>query len=126
MRLFTFIRYAWRLAGRLPWIDEPEWNTEDTNALRQFLGTKSGIKLRLTLLNSVLRQNAHAVSRKKELEFEAGFANGMRSVVHTIEILAKDKPDDEEFTSDLLGAEFRTSKGSNSTTNGYGAPFGRF
>ena len=90
MRLLKFIKVLWRMSGRIPWVDEAEWELEDSNALRLFLCTRSGKKLRMILLNSVIRQNAHAVEQKKELEFEAGFANGMRTTVHTLEVLARE------------------------------------
>jgi hypothetical protein len=90
MRFFRFISIAWRLRSHIPWVDEPEWEASDANALRRFLVTKEGKKLRLTMLNMVLKQNQQAVSAKKNLEFEAGFANGVRTAVHTIEALAKD------------------------------------
>ena len=126
MRLLKFIKVLWRMSGRIPWVDEAEWELEDSNALRLFLCTRSGKKLRMILLNSVIRQNAHAVEQKKELEFEAGFANGMRTTVHTLEVLAREINEPSEFTTDVYGAEHLSSKGSNGTTGRSGASFGRF
>ena len=106
-RFLKFIRIAWRLSSNLPWVDDPEWRVEDANALRQFLSAKSGIKLRAILLNMVLRQNAHVVSQcdTKNLQIEAGYANGMRTTVHTLETLAKEIEPMEEFTTDETGVE---------------------
>ena len=126
MRLLKFIKLAWRLSGRFPWIGEAEWEDEDSDALRLFLCSRAGKKLRLILLNSVIRQNAHAVEQKKGLEFEAGFANGMRTTVHTLELLATDIGEPDEFTTDVYGAERLSKKGSNGTTGRSGASFGRF
>ena len=106
-RFFKFIRMAWRLSGNLPWVEDPEWRVEDANALRQFLSAKSGVKLRAILLNMVLRQNAHVVAQcdTKNLQIEAGYANGMRTTVHTLETLAREIEPIEEFTTDDLGVE---------------------
>ena len=107
MRFFKFIRMAWRLSGNLPWVDEPEWRVDDSTALRQFLSSRAGKKLRAVLLNMVLRQNAHVVAQcdTKNLQIEAGYANGMRTTVHTLETLAKEIEPMEEFTTDETGVE---------------------
>ena len=107
MRFFKFIKIAWRLSSTLPWMEEPEWRVEDANALRQFLSGGTGIRLRAILLNMVLRQNAHVVSQceTKHLQIEAGYANGMRTTVHTLETLAKEIEPMEEFTTDDIGVE---------------------
>jgi len=107
MRFFKFIRMAWRLSGNLPWVDEPEWRVDDANALRQFLSSRAGKRLRAILLNMVLRQNAHVVAQcdTKNLQIEAGYANGMRTTVHTLETLAKEIEPMEEFTTDETGVE---------------------
>lgn len=126
MRIFKFIKFVWRFTGRLPWVESPDWNVEDANGLKQFLCSQTGKKLRMTLLNSVIRQNSHAVTQKKDLEFEAGFANGMRSTVHILEVLAQEVEPAEEFTSDVYGAEHLASQGPNGTADRFGASFGRF
>tara|TARA_B100000424_G_scaffold267028_1_gene259097 strand:- start:2796 stop:3110 length:315 start_codon:yes stop_codon:yes gene_type:complete len=89
----------------MPWIDEAEWETEDVATLRQFLVSKSGRKFRRILLNMVLRQNAAVVSQRdtSQLKFEAGYANGMRTTVHTLEALARDIEPEEDLPSDVFG-----------------------
>ena len=106
MRFFNFISIAWRLSKHIPWIGEPEWTAQESSALRKFLVSDEGKRFRMVLLNMVLKQNQQAVSSKKELEFNAGFANGVRTAVHTVEALAADVEEPEEFTSDTLGAEY--------------------
>ena len=107
MRFLKFIRIAWRLSSNLPWVDEPEWRVEDANSLRQFLSSPAGKRLRAILLNMVLRQNAHCVSQceTKTLQVEAGYANGMRTTVHTLESLARKVEPIEEFTTDEIGVD---------------------
>ena len=53
----------------------------------------------------VLRQNAAVVSQReaKVLVFEAGYANGMRTTVHTLEALARDMEPEEDLPSDVFG-----------------------
>jgi len=104
-RIIRFIRVAWKMSAHMPWIDEAEWEAQDTATLRQFLVSKSGRRLRRILLNMVLRQNAAVVSQRdtNQLKFEAGFANGMRTTVHTLEALARDVEPEEEFPSDVFG-----------------------
>ena len=104
-RFIRFIRVAWKLSGHMPWIDEVEWEAEDVATLRQFLVSKSGRKFRRILLNMVLRQNAAVVSQRdtNQLKFEAGYANGMRTTVHTFEALARDVEPEEDFSSDVFG-----------------------
>jgi len=125
MRFLKFLKIAWRLSGNIPWVGEPEWEASDANALRRFLVTKEGKKLRLTMLNMVLKQNQQAVSAKKNLEFEAGFANGVRTAVHTVEVLAKEVEEPEEFTEGIYGAEYFPSQGSTATPSQFGAMVGR-
>ena len=107
MRFLKFIKIAWRLSSTLPWMEEPEWRVEDAHALRQFLSSGTGIRLRAILLNMVLRQNAHVVAQceTKNLQIEAGYANGMRTTVHTLETLAREIEPMEEFTTDDIGVE---------------------
>ena len=88
MRFFRFLKVAWRLSGSIPWVDEPEWGASEANVLKKFLVLTEGKRFRMVLLNMVLRQNQQAVTAKKRLEYEAGFANGVRTVVHTVEALA--------------------------------------
>ena len=124
-RFFRFLKIAWRLSGNLPWVGDPNWESTDSLALRNFLVTKEGKRFRMILLNMVLRQNQQAVTAKKRLEYEAGFANGVRTVVHTVEALARDVEDAEEFTSDIYGDDYLTSQVPTATDNRFSAMIGR-
>ena len=125
MKFFRLISIAWRLRNHIPWVGEPEWEASDANALRKFLVTREGRKLRMIMLNTVLKQNQQAVSSKKNLEFESGFANGVRTMVHTIEVLAKEIEEPQEFTEDIYGADYLPSQGSTAPPNRFGAMVGR-
>jgi len=124
-RLIRFIRIAWKMSKQIPWIGEPEWRLTESNALRKFLVTVEGKRFRMILLNMVLKQNQQAVSSNKELEFNAGFANGVRTTVHTVEALAREIEEPEEFTSDMFGVDYRTSQNPSATAKELGALFGR-
>ena len=113
------------MSKQIPWIGEPEWDSGDANALRKFLVSGEGKRFRMILLNMVLKQNQQAVSSKKELEFEAGFANGVRTTVHTVEALAREIEEPEEFTSDMFGVDYQASQNPTATTKELGALFGR-
>ena len=124
-RVIRFIRIAWKMSKQIPWIGEPEWRLTESNALRKFLVTVEGKRFRMILLNMVLKQNQQAVSSNKELEFNAGFANGVRTTVHTVEALAREIEEPEEFTSDMFGVDYRTSQNPSATAKELGALFGR-
>ena len=124
-RVIRFIRIAWKMSKQIPWIGEPEWRLTESNALRKFLVTVEGKRFRMILLNMVLKQNQQAVSSNKELEFNAGFANGVRTTVHTVEALAREIEEPEEFTSDMFGVDYRTSQNPTATAKELGALFGR-
>ena len=124
-RFIRFIRIAWKMSKQIPWIGEPEWRLTESNALRKFLVTVEGKRFRMILLNMVLKQNQQAVSSNKELEFNAGFANGVRTTVHTVEALAREIEEPEEFTSDMFGVDYRTSQNPTATAKELGALFGR-
>ena len=124
-RFFIFLKIAWRLSGNLPWVGDPNWESTDSLALRNFLVTKEGKRFRMILLNMVLRQNAQAVSTKKGLEFNAGFANGVRTTVHTVETLAARLEESEEFASDTYGVEYLASQDPTATDTRFGAMGGR-
>ena len=125
MRFLKFLKIAWRLSGNIPWVGEPEWGASEANLLRKFLVTVEGKKLRMVMLNMVLKQNQQAVTEKKNLAFEAGFANGVRTTVHTVEVLAREVEEPEEFTEGIYGAEYFPSQGSTATANQFGAMIGR-
>jgi len=74
------------------WVEEPKWNEEDERAWTAFLGTPTGKRLSLILLNLTIRQNATAVMGKPDRLAEAcGRANGYRACVATLESLASTK-----------------------------------
>jgi len=74
------------------WVEEPKWNDEDEKAWTAFLGTPTGKRLSLILLNLTVRQNATAVMEKPDRLAEAcGRANGYRACVATLESLASTK-----------------------------------
>ena len=125
MRFLKFLKIAWRLSGNIPWVGEPDWDASDANVLRKFLVLKEGKRFRMILLNMVLKQNQQAVTAKKRLEYEAGFANGVRTTVHTIEALAKDIEESKEFTADIYGVEYLSSKDPTATDNRFSAMIGR-
>jgi len=125
MRFFRFIRIAWKMSNQIPWVGEPEWAVSEANALRKFLVTVEGKRFRMILLNMVLKQNQQAVSSNKELEFNAGFANGVRTTVHTVEALAREIEEPEEFTSDMFGVDYQASQNPTATSKELGALFGR-
>jgi len=124
-RLFRFTKIMWRMSGTLPWVGDPNWDSTDSTALRNFLVSKHGKRFRMVLLNMVLRQNAQAVSGKKELEFDAGFANGVRVTVHTVETLAIKLEESEEFASDTYGVEYLASQDPTATDVRFGTMNGR-
>jgi len=113
------------MSKQIPWVGEPEWGVTESNALRKFLVTVEGKRFRMILLNMVLKQNQQAVSSKKELEFNAGFANGVRTTVHTVEALAREIEEPEEFTSDMFGVDYQASKNPAATAKELSALFGR-
>ena len=74
------------------WVNEPAWLEEDEKAWTAFLGTPTGKKLSLILLNLTLRHNASAVMKSGDRLAEAcGWAKGYRGCVATPESLATQK-----------------------------------
>ena len=74
------------------WVNEPKWEDEDEKTWTAFLGTPTGKRLSLILLNLTLRQNSTAVMKKPEALADAcGYAKGFRGCVATLESLASQK-----------------------------------
>ena len=74
------------------WVDEPKWNEEDEKAWTAFLGTPTGRRISLILLNLTLRQNSSAVMKEGSKLAEAcGYAKGFRGCVAVLESLATQK-----------------------------------
>lgn len=83
--MFRKIRAMMMFARETPWVEEPKWESQDAKALSLFLQSESGGKLRKILLNMVVRTNSQCIQNKKDLEFEAGFANGFKGAVASLE-----------------------------------------
>ena len=74
------------------WVDEPKWEEEDEKAWTAFLGTPTGRRISLILLNLTLRQNSSAVMKEGHKLAEAcGYAKGFRGCVAVLESLATQK-----------------------------------
>ena len=74
------------------WVDEPKWEEEDERAWTAFLGTPTGRRISLILLNLTLRQNSSAVMKESAKLAEAcGYAKGFRGCVAVLESLATQK-----------------------------------
>jgi len=86
--MFRKLRAMWAFSRRIDWVDEPSWEPEDAKVLEAFMQTRAGRKFGRILLNMTLKNNANCVSKKKNLEFEAGFANGFRGAISVVESLS--------------------------------------
>jgi hypothetical protein len=74
------------------WVDEPKWEDEDEKVWTAFLGTPTGKRISLILLNLTLRQNSSAVMKEGQKLAEAcGYAKGFRGCVAVLESLATQK-----------------------------------
>jgi len=74
------------------WVDEPKWEEEDEKAWTAFLGTPTGRRISLILLNLTLRQNSSAVMKEGQKLAEAcGYAKGFRGCVAVLESLSTQK-----------------------------------
>ena len=82
------IRAMMLFSRAVEWVSEPKWEVDDAKAWSAFLKTNAGKKLSLILLNMVVKTNAQSIQNKKDLAFEAGFANGFRGAVASLEGLA--------------------------------------
>ena len=89
--MLHFLRAALIFVRHQPWVNATPWDVEDAKTLATFLNTRTGARLKATLANLVLRQQAASLSQTKGLEFEAGFCNGQKSIVATIEGMADEK-----------------------------------
>lgn len=70
------------------WADRVPWGKSDAGSLGAFLNTTAGQKLKLLLVNQTLSQQSSALSSTVRLEYEAGYCNGQKSLIATIESLA--------------------------------------
>ena len=86
----------------LRWVNQPKWEPDDEKAMRDFFRTKSGKKLKAWLLNAALQHNSTATECHGEFAWRAGYANGFRGAIATLDALMVPpdalSPDaDEEF-----------------------------
>jgi len=105
--MFRKIRAMFLFLKSTGWVNEPEWETDDARRFEAFLSSDTGIKLKAILTNMVIKTNAQCIQEKKNLAFEAGFANGFRGAVSSLEGLADtklygDQEDGETDTSELI------------------------
>ncbi len=90
--MIRFLRAFISFSRNYEWVEEPKWLEEDEKAWTSFLGTPTGRKLSLILLNLTLRQNASAIMKNHDRLAEAcGWAKGYRGCVATLESLATQK-----------------------------------
>jgi hypothetical protein len=95
MRFYQFLKAAFIFAKHQAWADAPQWDKDDATALGKFFESYTGAKLKLLLLNTVLRQQANALNTTGNLVFEAGYCGGQRGLVAVLESLA----DGNQFTA---------------------------
>jgi len=100
MSFTRYLRAAHIFAKYQAWVDAPEWTKGDEAALLQFLTSPAGAKLSLILKNLVLRQQASALSKTSDLQYEAGFATGQKAAVAAIESLLPQISADGDTDSD--------------------------
>lgn len=102
MNLLRFIKAAIIFARHQAWVNEPKWEAADAKALEQFLNSPPGQKLRAFLLNTVLKQQAIALSESKvgNLVYEAGYCGGQKGIISAIEALSDAKAFSEQGDTD--------------------------
>lgn len=94
MNLFHKLKAALIFARYQAWVDAPDWNKGDAIALTAFLASPTGTRVREQLRNTVLRQQAHALTKTDGLVYEAGWCGGQKGLIAVIESMA----DVENFT----------------------------
>lgn len=82
------IKAAWSFSRHQKWVDPLPWGKEEAIALNNFLRSEVGKKFKDALLNTVLMQNASAITDRNHLQYSAGFAMGQASLVKVIEVMA--------------------------------------
>lgn len=88
MSLIRHIRAMMTFARHQPWVDQPEWTVEDARTLTSYMASKSGQRLKATLLNMNLRQQASILGKQDGLKFEVGYATGQAAAIAAITSLA--------------------------------------
>jgi hypothetical protein len=85
---FGRLRAAWNFARHQRWVDPLPWRKDDAIALNNFFKSDTGKRFKDALLNTVLMQNASAITDRNHLQYSAGFAMGQASLVKVIEVMA--------------------------------------
>ena len=87
--MIRHLKAMWQYSKYQAWIDCPEWHNEDAIALKLFLKSRAGARLKATLLNGVIRQQASALVSENSVDRQIGYANGFRGCVSFIESLTE-------------------------------------
>lgn len=82
------LRAAWSFTRHQRWVDPLPWGKEEAIALNSFFKSETGKKFKDALLNTVLMQNASAITDRNHLQYSCGFAMGQASLVKVIEMMA--------------------------------------
>lgn len=82
------LRAAWTFSRHQAWVDPLPWRKEDAVALNNFFRSDTGKRFKDALLNTVLMQNASAITDRNHLQYSSGFAMGQASLVKVIEMMA--------------------------------------
>ena len=82
------VRAAWTFGRHQCWVDALPWNRDDATTLNNFFKSETGKKFKDALLNTVLMQNASAITDRNHLQYSSGFAMGQASLVKVIEMMA--------------------------------------
>jgi hypothetical protein len=88
IKFIAKLKAAWTFNRHQQWVNPLPWQIEDAIALNRFLKSETGMKFKDALLNTVLMQNASALTDKNHLHYSAGFAMGQASLVKVIEVMA--------------------------------------
>lgn len=86
--LIDRIRTAWQFTRHQKWVHPKSWSKADAERLESFLKSETGQRFKDVLLNTVLMQNASAITDKNQLQYSCGFAMGQSSLVKVIEVMA--------------------------------------
>lgn len=82
------LKAAWAFSRHQKWVDPLPWRSEDAAVLNTFFKSETGKRFKDALLNTVLMQNASAITDRNHLQYSAGFAMGQASLVKVIEVMA--------------------------------------
>lgn len=96
------LRTAWQFTRHQKWVHPSAWSRADAERLEGFLKSDTGRKFKEVLLNTVLMQNASAITDKNQLQYSCGFAMGQASLVKVIEVMANaESISDQDTDPDL-------------------------